>query len=145
MKPYWIKLNSSSKVIYQNFSQILSLQKFSRSDLGTYICRTTNQRGNLVGTGFNFDLHENKYVVVNELDEYEISSTKEDLEDCVDDLKEITKHRNESIIKSLLPNIKVTFSDRLAMSKGERVEIKCITGNLICLKFLVISQLIKYR
>ena len=133
MKPYWIKVNSTSKVIYQNFSQILSIQKFNRSDLGTYICRTTNQRGNLVGTGFNFDLHDNRYVVVNEIDEYEISSSKDDLEDCIEDIKEINKNFNETVTKSLLPNIKITFSDRLAMSKGERVEIKCLTGNLICI------------
>ena len=132
MKPYWIKVNSTSKVIYQNFSQILSIQKFNISDLGTYICRTTNQRGNLVGTGFNFDLHDKRYVIVNEIDEYEITSNKDDLEDCIDDLKEINKNLNETITKSLLPNIKITFSDRLAMSKGERVEIKCFSGKLIC-------------
>jgi hypothetical protein len=131
MKPYWIKVNSTSKVIYQNFSQILSIQKFSKSDLGTYVCRTTNRRGNLIGTGFNFDLHDNRYVIVNELDEYEISSTKDDFEDCIDDLKEMNKNFNQSMTKILLPNIKVTFSDRLAMSKGERVEIKCLTGNFI--------------
>ena len=99
MVPEWQKLNNEPIKSY-NLPHILKIHKFSVNDAGTYVCLTTNENRTLVQIGLELILNNDGRVRLVEL-----------------------KNNNNNP-----PTIKIIFSDKLALARGERVELLCETG-----------------
>ena len=107
MVPEWQKLNGAPIRTY-NLPHILTIPKFSVNDAGTYVCLTTNENRTLVQVGFELILNSDGHVRLVEL-----------------------KNNNANNP----PTIKITFSDKLALARGERVELLCETGKFYGFRF----------
>jgi hypothetical protein len=109
----------------------LSIQNFEPSDLGYYICKSRNKNGKLVGTGFKFDLDGKENVIVTEIEEQEIGADGKMKIHFAEKQNPpfASKYALSSNIVDVLPNIRITFMDKFALSKNERVQIRCLTGN----------------
>lgn len=117
----WVKPPSTPNVLF--------ISEFKPSDMGVYVCRTKNAQGRVVDVGVEFkkDARNVSLVVVNSMEESGVTNTndtdkQDDDDDNLDDFEKDEKN------DSRLPNIRITFSDKLALARGERVKLVCESG-----------------
>ena len=85
------------------------------NNAGDYYCKTSNEIEGEVEVGFRLKVDTRGKVQVESLEELKLDEEyDEDVESTV----------------NKLPNVKVYFSDKTALAKGERVEVFCETGIL---------------
>lgn len=120
--PTWRKMYS--EVAARNHSpspNILYINEFRPTDLGAYLCRTKNAAGFVVDVGVEFkvDATNATMVVIDSMDESVIGEESK----ADSDSEEKTNEK-----ETAPPNIRITFSDKLALARGERVELICDSG-----------------
>ena len=104
----------------------------AESHTGIYVCKTTNQHRELTNIGFKLEFGNNGYLIIKQLNELALGAMINDTsrlehehedEDTDNDDYDYTEFAS-----SRLPNIKISMSDKRALTKGERVELDCETG-----------------
>ncbi|CAF0767900.1 unnamed protein product [Brachionus calyciflorus] len=113
--PSWRKLSEEKNSnTFDIAPHILSFNKFSAEDLGTYLCTTKNEKGFLVELGLNINVdHTNKKLIIKNAREVLLPEEYQPIDEIIN---------NEL---SEIPNIRISFSDKQALSNGERVELFC--------------------
>jgi hypothetical protein len=96
---------------------ILYINDFQAKDSGVYLCRTTNSEGKYVEIGVELRAR-NGSIQVRLIKEEESGRVDESRLEMVAEEEDVGQ----------LPNIKITFSDKLALARGERVELFCNSG-----------------
>ena len=116
--PNWRKESFEKSSISTDIApHILSFYKFSISDLGTYLCTTKNKKGFLVEIGIKIDIDQiNKKLFIKNIKETLLPNELQPVDEFLTN------------VDSSVPNIRISFSDKLAISNAERVEILCETG-----------------
>jgi hypothetical protein len=128
----WRKYKSLSSVAAPNSPHILNFNKFKSDDAGLYVCKTTNESKSLVEIGLKFKMDEQGNITAQSLDEEELmiellashSVPKLNTTSTISTMNE-TKYLEDEYT---LPNINIRFSNKIEMSRGERVEMICETG-----------------
>jgi hypothetical protein len=105
-----------------NNQNILYINEFKPKDVGVYLCKTKDFEGRLVEIGIEFklDTKNGSMILVNSIEKSLLSE---------DELLE--KINDTENYEDRLPNIRITFSDKLALARGERVELFCDSGETI--------------
>ena len=126
LQPTWRKLNSNAEVTGKKTPNILYVNKLSLSDDGVYLCKTINKNNLLTEVGFKVHVNEhdgkvslislNETILPDEIQPMNVNENDDKNDESGNHLKK-------------LPNIKITFSDKLALARGERVEITCLTDS----------------
>jgi hypothetical protein len=123
--PSWRKWHSESSAIGTTgpSPNILYINEFKPQNAGVYLCRTKDVHGRVVEVGVEFkvDAKNATLIVVNSMEE---SVTGEN----GDGLTGGHLESDERFGSSSPPNIRITFSDKLALARGERVELICESG-----------------
>lgn len=122
--PTWRKMHDgemTGAIPVNPSPNILFINEFKPNDLGVYVCRTKNVHGRVVDVGVEFrkDVNNASIVVVKSMEESLTDTTGEG----EDEEGEETEIDNDK-----LPNIRITFSDKLALARGERVQLVCDSG-----------------
>lgn len=105
-----------------NNQNILYINEFKRKDVGVYLCKTKDFDSRLVEIGIEFklDTKNGSMILVNSIEKSLLS--EDELSEKINDTE------ND---EDRLPNIRITFSDKLALARGERVELFCDSGETI--------------
>ena len=102
----------------------------SESHIGIYICKTTNQHKELNDIGIKLDFDKNGHLVIKQLNEIALGAMINDTKRLEHELEDddYDDYEYTDFASSRLPNIKISLSDKLSLTKGERVELDCETG-----------------
>jgi hypothetical protein len=115
-------------------SHILYIAKIGLTDDGVYLCKSVNEKDLLTEIGFKVHVNEHdRKVSVFLLNE---TILPEDIQPTKSNLVEVKEQQG---IKPL-PNIKIIFSDKAALARGERVEIICKTDSNATLEWYRVDK-----
>lgn len=121
--PKWRKMHSTNSNIIPTSPSpnILFINEFKPQNVGVYLCRTKDIHDRVVEVGVEFKIDPKNFtlVVVNSMEESVVGEEEAEEE-------ERDEEKDDG-----LPNIRITFSDKLALARGERVELVCESGELI--------------
>ena len=103
---------------------ILYIAKISLSDDGVYLCKSINKNDLLTEIGFKVHVNEHDRKV------YFFLLNETILPEVIQPTKpNVIIDANQNQKNKKLPNIKILFSDKAALARGERVEIICKTDS----------------
>ena len=130
--PEWSKLDHKPPVVKLNSPSILDIKMLSESHAGIYVCKTTNHLKEPSDIGIKLDFDKNGQLTIKQLNEKALNAMINDTSrlehELEDDEIDYDDYDYTEFASSRLPNIKISLSDKIALTKGERVEFDCETG-----------------
>lgn len=112
---------------------VLDIKMISESHAGIYVCKTTNKHKELADIGVKLEFDKSGHLVIKQLNEQALgamindtSRLEHELED--EEADDYDDYDYTEFASSRLPNIKISLSDKRALTKGERVQLDCETG-----------------